>query len=147
MKRKSEERKRVKKKEKKGWLTTFGKKISTTPGTGFQMVAPLAMEALQWPVKMLNGRMLKSPVAVAAPGGPPTASGVVRPPPPLAEEEDEEEASAVKTTANMATTANREQDDRRRIFFSFFRSSSSRLARSRETGLIESRVLFFLDGR
>lgn len=75
-------------------LTTLGKKTSTTPGTGFQMVAPLAMEALQWPVKMLNGRMLNSPVAPATPVA---ASGVVRPP-----VVDGDVAKAVET-ANMAT--------------------------------------------
>ena len=42
-------------------LTTLGKKMSTIPGTGFQTVAPRAMDALQCPVKMLNGRMLKRP--------------------------------------------------------------------------------------
>ena len=86
-----------------GGLTTFGKKMSTTPGTGFQMVAPRAMEALQWPVKMLNGRMLNNPV----PPPPPVASGVVKPPPP----EEEDEALAVReTTANMATAAKRKRE-------------------------------------
>jgi hypothetical protein len=56
------------------------------------MVAPLAMEALQWPVKMLRGRMLKSPDDVA-PTTPAAASGVVSPPPI-------DEAETVKTTAN-----------------------------------------------
>lgn len=46
-------------KQESGILTTFGKKTSTTPGTGFQTVAPRATDALQWPVKMLKGRMLK----------------------------------------------------------------------------------------
>ena len=41
-------------------LTTLGKKISTVAGAGFQMVAPRGMEALQWPVKMLIGRMLNA---------------------------------------------------------------------------------------
>lgn len=58
------------------------------------MVAPLAIEALQWPVKMLRGRMLKSPDAVA-PTTPATASGVVRPPP-------FDDADTVKTAANTA---------------------------------------------
>lgn len=77
-------------------LTTLGKKTSTTPGTGFQMVAPLAMEALQWPVKMLNGRMLNSPDAVE-PATPVAASGVVRPP------VDDEDVAKTVETANMAT--------------------------------------------
>ena len=38
----------------------MGKKISTVAGAGFQMVAPRGMDALQWPVKMLIGRMLNA---------------------------------------------------------------------------------------
>jgi hypothetical protein len=37
----------------------LGKKTSTTAGVRFQTVAPLGTDALQFPVKMLSGRMLK----------------------------------------------------------------------------------------